>query len=61
MRHAGLWLFGLLSGLFIALGAPVTARAQAPFPNHVVKIVLPVLPGSTTDILARLIANQLSE
>ena len=41
--------------------SPITARAQAPFPNHVVKIVLPVLPGSTTDILARLIANQLSE
>ncbi len=61
MRHAGLWLFGLLSGLFIALTTPITARAQAPFPNHVVKIVLPVLPGSTTDILARLIANQLSE
>jgi tripartite-type tricarboxylate transporter receptor subunit TctC len=61
MRHAGLWLFGLLSGLFIALTTPITARAQAPFPNHVVKIVLPVLPGSTTDILARLLANQLSE
>jgi tripartite-type tricarboxylate transporter receptor subunit TctC len=61
MRHACLWLFGLLSGLFIALAMPITARAQAPFPNHVVKIVLPVLPGSTTDILARLIANQLSE
>ena len=61
MRHAGLWLFGLLLGLFIALTTPITARAQAPFPNHVVKIVLPVLPGSTTDILARLIANQLSE
>jgi tripartite-type tricarboxylate transporter receptor subunit TctC len=61
MRHAGLWLFGLLSGLFIALTTPITAGAQAPFPNHVVKIVLPVLPGSTTDILARLIANQLSE
>jgi tripartite-type tricarboxylate transporter receptor subunit TctC len=61
MRHAGLWLFGLLSGLFIALATPIMARAQAPFPNHVVKIVLPVLPGSTTDILARLIANQLSE
>jgi tripartite-type tricarboxylate transporter receptor subunit TctC len=61
MRNACLRLFGLLSGLFIALAIPITARAQAPFPNHVVKIVLPVLPGSTTDILARLIANQLSE
>jgi tripartite-type tricarboxylate transporter receptor subunit TctC len=57
MRHAVLWLLGFL----IALTAPVAARAQAPYPNHVVKIVLPVLPGSTTDILARLVAKELSE
>ena len=37
------------------------ARAQNRYPTHVVKIVLPVLPGSTTDILARLVASQLSE
>ena len=37
------------------------SRAQEPYPSHVVKIVLPVLPGSTTDILARLVANQLSQ
>jgi len=57
MRYARLWLLGL----FIALLAPVMARAQEPYPSHVVKIVLPVLPGSTTDILARLVASQLSE
>jgi tripartite-type tricarboxylate transporter receptor subunit TctC len=61
MRHAGLWLWALLLGLFIALAAPGAVRAQAPYPNHVVKIVLPVLPGSTTDILARLVASELSE
>lgn len=64
MRHAVLWLRGLLLslvlGLFTASAAPGTARAQAPYPNHVVKIVLPVLPGSTTDILARLVAKELS-
>jgi tripartite-type tricarboxylate transporter receptor subunit TctC len=43
------------------VAAPGPVRAQAPYPTHVVKIVLPVLPGSTTDILARLIASQLSE
>ena len=57
MRHAVLWLLGF----FVALAAPCAARAQAPYPNHVVKIVLPVLPGSTTDILARLVAKELSD
>lgn len=65
MRHAGLWLWGvalsLFLGLFTAHAAPGAASAQVPYPNHVVKIVLPVLPGSTTDILARLVAKELSE
>jgi tripartite-type tricarboxylate transporter receptor subunit TctC len=61
------WLLALLVAGFAA----VTARAQEPsttktypiqdYPNHDVKIVLPVLPGSTTDILARLVADQLSQ
>jgi tripartite-type tricarboxylate transporter receptor subunit TctC len=37
------------------------ARAQEPYPTHVVKLVLPVLPGSTTDIVARLVAGELSQ
>jgi tripartite-type tricarboxylate transporter receptor subunit TctC len=45
--------------------AATTGRAQEPsltksYPTRVVKIVLPVLPGSTTDILARLVADELS-
>jgi tripartite-type tricarboxylate transporter receptor subunit TctC len=41
--------------------AAATGRAEEIYPTHVVKIVLPVLPGSTTDIVARLVASQLSE
>jgi tripartite-type tricarboxylate transporter receptor subunit TctC len=52
--------------LFLACLAATATRAQEAypsqtFPNHVVKIVVPSLAGSTTDILARLVANQLSD
>jgi tripartite-type tricarboxylate transporter receptor subunit TctC len=47
--------------LFIALLAVTAGRAQEAYPTHVVKVVVPSLPGSTTDILARLVSNQLSE
>jgi tripartite-type tricarboxylate transporter receptor subunit TctC len=50
-----------LAGLFAATLAATAAGAQEPYPSRVVKIVLPVLPGSTTDIVARLVANELSQ
>jgi tripartite-type tricarboxylate transporter receptor subunit TctC len=37
------------------------ARADETFPDHVVKIVLPTASGSTTDTLARLVAERLSQ
>jgi tripartite-type tricarboxylate transporter receptor subunit TctC len=57
MRYARPWLLGFL----LALAAPALGCAQDAYPTHVVKIVLPVLPGSTTDILARLVAKALQE
>jgi tripartite-type tricarboxylate transporter receptor subunit TctC len=47
--------------LVIAILAATAGHAQESYPTRVVKIVIPVLPGSTTDIVARLIASQLSE
>src|SRR5258706_4286352 len=44
----------------VALGAPLRSTAQpAPWPNRVVKVVLPHAPGGGTDVLARLIADRL--
>jgi tripartite-type tricarboxylate transporter receptor subunit TctC len=49
-----------LVALFMAVLGATAGRAATLYPTHVVKIVLPVLPGSTTDILARLVADELS-
>ncbi|HEY2529502.1 MAG TPA: tripartite tricarboxylate transporter substrate binding protein [Xanthobacteraceae bacterium] len=59
MPRASAWLVVL--SVAVAVVAATSSRAQEPYPSHVVKIVLPVLPGSTTDILARLVAAKLSE
>src|SRR5262249_56050232 len=40
-----------------ALASP--AIAQAPWPNRVVRIIVPFPPGGGTDLLARLIAQHL--
>jgi tripartite-type tricarboxylate transporter receptor subunit TctC len=64
MRNPGADMPRLLAcvvALAWALMAVATAQAQDAYPTHVVKIVIPVLPGSTTDIVSRLVANQLSE
>jgi tripartite-type tricarboxylate transporter receptor subunit TctC len=50
-----------LLACFVVLLATTGGRAQETYPTHVVKIVLPVLPGSTTDILARLVAKALQD
>jgi tripartite-type tricarboxylate transporter receptor subunit TctC len=57
-RDFGLAVF---LALFFAGLAASAGRAQDAYPTHVVKMVLPVAPGSTTDILARLVADQLSQ
>jgi len=42
------------------VAAPATALAQADFPNRAIKIVVPLAPGGTADILPRIIGEKLS-
>src|SRR4030081_1617849 len=56
--------FGAVIALVTAVSAglwPGPSPAQEPFPSRTVKIVVPAAPGSTTDTLARIVADQLSQ
>ena len=55
MRSIAILAFAALMAV-----AGIEARAQDGFPSQVVKIVVPAAAGSTTDTLARLVADQLS-
>jgi tripartite-type tricarboxylate transporter receptor subunit TctC len=48
---------GLGGGL--ALLASRSATAEAAYPNRVIKLIVPYPPGGTTDLLGRLIADQI--
>jgi tripartite-type tricarboxylate transporter receptor subunit TctC len=53
MRRFGI----LVCAALLAAGAPATAQE---YPSQIVKFVVPAAPGSTTDMLARLVADQLA-
>jgi tripartite-type tricarboxylate transporter receptor subunit TctC len=45
----------------LAIATPSSVRAQAPYPNRVVKIVVGFAAGGGNDIIARIIADKLSQ
>lgn len=50
----------LLTCLVFALGAAgVAAQSQAPYPNRPIRIVVPISPGSATDVLVRAVAERM--
>src|SRR5262245_3131611 len=51
----------LLLGAALAPLASASAIGQAGWPNQVVRIIVPFVPGSFTDVSARLVAQELSD
>src|SRR5688572_22405911 len=49
----------VIATAFLAL-APVAALAQADFPNRPIRIIVPLVPGGTSDMLPRLVGEKLS-
>jgi tripartite-type tricarboxylate transporter receptor subunit TctC len=49
----------LLTSLALALGLP--AQAQGTYPDHPIRIIVPFPPGGPTDVLGRLVGEQLSQ
>ena len=47
--------------MFSAAALPLAALAQADYPNKPVKIIVPFPPGGTSDVMARMLADELTK
>jgi len=54
-------LLAVLTGVVALSAATGSARAQADFPNHPIRIIVPQAAGSGIDIHARLLAHKMAE
>ena len=54
-------MLAMLAALVAGSAVPDAARAQAPYPNRPIRIVIPFGPGGFADITMRLVGQQLSE
>jgi len=61
MRRSTLIRATALAGLLPALELGKLARAQQPFPSKVIKLIIPYMPGASTDQVARPFAQELSK
>ena len=60
-RRVGNYLFGGVIGALLAV-VPAFGQAHAQtYPASVIKVIVPFLAGSASDVTARLLANSLAE
>ena len=50
----------VLAATALIAAAPATVLAQADYPNHAIKFVVPVPPGNMLDAMPRIIGDKLS-